>query len=118
MSAAVELSGAHVKYLTAIYEVSCAERTVSCAEVARRLGVSRPSVTRMLDVLNEKGMTTKARYGKIALTQEGLRVAKHVEERTAHIAQLLRTELHLCYSESMAAANAVAATLPGRVLPG
>lgn len=111
MSAAVELSGTHVKYLTAIYEVSC-------AEVARRLGVSRPSVTRMLDVFNEKGMTTKARYGKIALTQEGLRVAKHVEERTAHIAQLLRTELHLSYSESMAAANAVAATLPGRVLPG
>lgn len=117
MSAAVELSGTHVKYLTAIYEVSCAERTVSCAEVARRLGVSRPSVTRMLDVFNEKGMTTKARYGKIELTEEGLRVAMHVMERTGHIAQILRAELHLSYGESMAAANAVAAALPGRVLP-
>ena len=117
MSAASELSGAHVKYLTVIYEASCAEHTVSCVEVARRLGVSRPSVSRMLDVLNEKGMTTKARYGKIELTEEGLRVAKHVMERTGHIAQILRAELHLSYGESMAAANAVAAALPGRVLP-
>lgn len=116
MSAAAELTGAHMKYLAVIYEVSCAGNTVSCAEVARRLGVTRPSVSRMLDVLNEKGMTTKERYGKIALTEEGLRVAQRVKERTVHIAQLLSAGLHLNYRESMAAASAVAQTLPDRIL--
>lgn len=101
-----------MKYLAVIYEVSCAGNTVSCAEVARRLGVTRPSVSRMLDVFNEKGMTTKERYGKIALTEEGLRV----KERTVHIARLLSAGLHLNHRESMAAASAVAQTLPDRIL--
>lgn len=116
-AAMTELSGAHVKYLTAIYEMSRAGQSVSSADVARLLNVSRPSVTRMLMVLNDKGMTSKARYGKIALTEEGLRVARQVENRTGRIALLLRKEMNLTHGEAMAAANAVAAALPERILP-
>ena len=63
MSAALELTGTHVKYLLVIYEIGQAGQSVSSADVAKRLEVSRPSVTRMLNVLTEKGLTPRRACG-------------------------------------------------------
>ena len=89
MSAALELTGTHVKYLLVIYEIGQAGQSVSSADVAKRLEVSRPSVTRMLNVLTEKGLTEKARYGKIALTPAGERVAERCVCQIERMARLL-----------------------------
>lgn len=111
------LSGTHVRYLAAIHRLSRGGKAVSSAEVARELQVSRPSVTRMLEVLNEKGVTEKARYGKIGLTAEGRRIAECIQQHTDRIAQLLAGNMGLTPAEAVTAAEAVAAALPERVLP-
>lgn len=79
----------------------------------KRLEVSRPSVTRMLNVLTEKGLTEKARYGKIALTPAGERVAERCVCQIERMARLLpQTGLRLTPSELRRAAAAMAGALP------
>ena len=115
MSAALELTGTHVKYLLVIYEIGQAGQSVSSADVAKRLEVSRPSVTRMLNVLTEKGLTEKARYGKIALTPAGERVAERCVCQIERMARLLpQTGLRLSPSELLRPAAAMAGALPAR----
>lgn len=114
MSAA-ELTGTHMRYLLVIYEIDQTGRSVSSVEVAAALGVSRPSVARMLLVLTEKGLTEKARYGKIALTPSGKRVAGRCAEQIERMARLLpQTGLRLTPSELRRAAAAMAGALPAR----
>ena len=75
----MELSQAHLRYLLAIGQLSQGKAAVSSAQVARALQVSRPSVTRMLTVLAEKDLVTKARYGKITLTETGAALAHQLQ---------------------------------------
>ena len=75
----MELSQAHLRYLLAIGQLSQGKAAVSSAQVARALQVSRPSVTRMLTVLAEKNLVTKARYGKITLTETGAALAHQLQ---------------------------------------
>ena len=56
----MELSQAHLRYLLAIGELSQGKAAVSSTQVARVLQVSRPSVTRMLAVLAEKGILAQS----------------------------------------------------------
>lgn len=111
------LSGTHLRYLAAIHEIGKRGKTVSSAEVARVLHVSRPSVTRMLLVMTEKGLTTKERYGKIELTEQGRCVACAVAENTHRVAQLLCDGMGLSSDEALVAAQAAAVALPERFLP-
>ena len=113
----MELSHAHLRYLLTIGELARESPAVSSAQVARRLGVSRPSVTRMLDVLAEKELVAKARYGKITLTDEGAALAgalgtglRNLERRMPALGLALSPE------ETSAAAGALAAALPERCL--
>ena len=111
----LELSGTHVKYLMVIYEIGRAGQTVCSAQVAQRLEVSRPSVTRMLGVLTQKGLTVKERYGKIALTAEGWRVAGCYESSIDNLARLLpQAGFALTPEELRQAAIALAGALPAR----
>lgn len=61
----MELSGAHLRYLYTIYEISKTTPDVRSASIAKRLRVSRPSVTRMLKVLMDDHLLVKKSYGKI-----------------------------------------------------
>lgn len=113
-----ELSGAHLRYLYAIYEISRTAPEVRSAGVAARMRVSRPSVAGMLCVLTQKGLVAKKRYGKICLTGEGLLVARTFDRKVRFLAERLPlTGLSLTEEEAYAAACAVAALLPDRDWP-
>ena len=72
----MELTSTHLRYLLTIYQLSRVRPEISSAAVAGALGVSRPSVTRMLGILAEKDLVTKERYGKLALTDRGAALAR------------------------------------------
>ena len=117
MSASAELTGTHVKYLMTIHEIARAGQAVSSADVARSLGVSRPSVTRMLRVLSEKGLAEKARNGKICQTPAGEALSCKCEEQIARMIRLLpETGLSLTPTELRRAAMALLGALPERCL--
>ena len=57
------------------------------------LGVSRPSVHRMLENLGNSGLTEKKPYGAVKLTEEGLRLAEELEGAARPAAAALRPPL-------------------------
>jgi response regulator RpfG family c-di-GMP phosphodiesterase len=54
---------------------------VKSVAVARKLGVTKPSVARAIGILTEKGLVDKEHYGKISITDEGKRVARQHHEQ-------------------------------------
>ena len=60
-----------VKYLAAIKELSEKEETVRCVSISRHLGVSRPSVSKMLRCLANCGLVYEDFCNSVVLTPEG-----------------------------------------------
>ena len=100
MNVEPELTAVNLKYLQAIYEISRKEQVVSSAAIARKLGVTKPSVAKMLESLAAKKLLTKKHYGKVCLTAMGLHIAMDFETRIQTFVKLLpRLGLHLQETE-------------------
>lgn len=68
-------------YLEAIYVLSFEEEHVRMSDVAKHLSVSKPSVNKAINLLQEKGLLHHEHYGTILLTEDGKALAKKVYER-------------------------------------
>lgn len=68
-------------YLEAIYVLSFEEEHVRMSDVAKHLSVSKPSVNKAINLLQEKGLLHHQHYGTILLTEQGKALAKKVYER-------------------------------------
>ena len=107
----MELTMTHLRYLMTIYTQAGEASTVSA--VAKSLGVSKPSVTRMLGILMEKGLLVQERYGKVFLTDAGKLAAREHQANVAHLRLLIpRMGLRLTAEELEEAARLLAAWLP------
>ena len=115
----MELTSAHLRYLLAIYEVSQTHLDISSRSIAEKLGVTKPSVVRILNLLMEQGMIVKEYYGKIYLTDRGIWVAKRVQQELhAILAHFPPVSGELTDEERFTAALALTAALPERVFTG
>lgn len=109
----MSLSDANLRYLFALSELAGQSRPVRSMEVADLLGVSRPSVVRVLQTLSERGLVEKAYYGKITLTPKGQFTVEYYRELVDRInADFPHTGLELTPSQRRQAALALAAALP------
>ena len=112
----MQLTAAHLRYLLAIYEVSRTHLDISSRSIAEKLGVTKPSVVRILNLLMEQGMIVKEYYGKIYLTDHGIRVAKRVQqELDAILAHFPPVSGELTSEEQWNAALAMTSALPQRL---
>lgn len=68
-------------YLELILNLSREQDSVRSVDIARRLGVSRASVSKALTVLRKAGMVEPAYYGKVVLTAAGHARAAQVHVR-------------------------------------
>ena len=68
-------------YLETIYVLSKESSTVLAIDVGNELGYSKPSVSRALGLLKEKGYIEKSETGGIKLTKDGEKIAKTIYER-------------------------------------
>lgn len=110
----MELTMTHLRYLLTIYTQAGEASTVS--GVAKTLGVSKPSVTRMLGTLMEKGLLVQERYGKVFLTDAGKQAARDHQTKVARLRLLIpRMGLNLTAEELEEAAWLLAAWLPAHV---
>ena len=111
----MQLTAAHLRYLLAIYEVSRTHLDISSRSIAEKLGVTKPSVVRILNLLMEQGMIVKEYYGKIYLTDRGIWVAKRVQqELDAILAHFPPVSGELTDEEQWNAALAMTSALPQR----
>ena len=71
-----KLTTTNIKYLIAINQLYNNQNGVRCTDLANMLGVSKPSVHRMVETMKNIGLIDKDRYGEIFFTQEGQELAE------------------------------------------
>lgn len=64
-------------------------------EIARRLGVSKPSVSKAMNYLKDKGLVNKEAYGTITLTQKGKELSEQIYANHKLISLFLKHSLGL-----------------------
>lgn len=82
-------------YLETVLELEQLHGVVRSIDIAKKLGVSRPSVNKAINNLKEAGMVTQQSYGDIRLTVIGRETAQEIIYRHTLIKKFLITVLHL-----------------------
>ena len=88
------LTVSSAKYLLAIYRLS-EGLAVRSVDVAEALGVSKPSVVKMLHTLAAGGYIHKESYGNIQLTPLGKEVAGRMDSQCGALERFFLDELHV-----------------------
>lgn len=91
-------------YLETVYILENAHGHAHGVDIAKRLGVSKPSVSKAMKFLKEKGLINKESYGTITLTKQGRKISERVYGKHQLISDYLVKSLNL--SEEEAAENA------------
>lgn len=84
-----ELSGPMHDYLAAIVELEAEGKKIRAAEIARRLGVKKPSVCNAIQVLKDHGMITADGGRNIAMTDRGRTAGQAEQEKEAFFRRIL-----------------------------
>ncbi|MBQ6304249.1 MAG: metal-dependent transcriptional regulator [Clostridiales bacterium] len=74
-------------YVETIYLLSLESDKVRGKDISEYMGFSRPSVSRALNSLRERGLVKKDKNGYIKLTEGGIILAKHIYDRNMLIAR-------------------------------
>ncbi len=76
-------------YLEVLHELELVEGRAKPARIAESLAVARPSVTKMLQRLDEEGLVEYKRYQGAVLTREGRLAAESLRERHSLLVRFL-----------------------------
>ena len=76
-------------YLEVLHELELVEGRAKPARIAESLTVARPSVTKMLQRLDEEGLVEYKRYQGAVLTREGRLAAESLRERHSLLVRFL-----------------------------
>lgn len=93
-----------IRCLLAILALKRMREEVASKDIAKLLGVSRPSVHRLLESLCTVGMIAKEPYGSVKLTPTGEAEALLLEERRDKLTVTLSRHFGLSPDEGSAAA--------------
>jgi len=87
-------------YLETVYVLETSHGHAHGVEIAKRLGVSKPSVSKAMNYLKEKGLINKESYGTITLTDEGRQVSERIYANHNLIMRFLEHSLKLSADEA------------------
>ncbi len=76
----MEISESVEMYLEAILELESKNDVVRSVDIARFLGVTKPSVNRAMSILKKEGYIQQEPYGDILFTEEGRNKAERIHE--------------------------------------
>lgn len=76
-------------YLEAILQLEEQNGIVRSVDIAEKLGVSKPSVSRAMGVLKKAGYINQETYGNVLLTEKGREKAKAVYHRHTVLTRFL-----------------------------
>jgi len=74
-------------YLEVIYELILEKGYATTVDISSYLNVSSPSVTKMMQKLDETGYLIYEKYRGIKLTNEGIRIARNIRNRHGLLAE-------------------------------
>ena len=105
------MSPSLIRCLLAVLALSDAYEKIFSKDVARLLGVKRPTVHRSLTVLQEKNLITKELYGDVHLTDAGRALAQELETRRDDLTIHLTDAFGLSPEDSVKAATVLMSEL-------
>lgn len=76
-------------YLETIFVLSQQLSAVRSIDISEHMGYSKPSVSRAIRLLNDKGLVEKDNSGYLTLTERGLKLAKRIYERHTVLSKML-----------------------------
>ena len=85
-----KVSMSHEDYLEAILCLKEENGIARSVDVARRLNVSKPSVSRAMSILEEKGYVFVGKIGSLELTEEGKKLADEIYARHVLLTRFLQ----------------------------
>ncbi|MBQ8181318.1 MAG: metal-dependent transcriptional regulator [Ruminococcus sp.] len=89
-----------IKYLSAIKELSETTDSLRCVHIARYLGVSRPSVSKMLRCLANSGLVYEDYCNSVVLTPEGRAAVGEIFSSYGEIYTFFHSFLKLPHEEA------------------
>ena len=101
MSNTTSLTAAHIRYLLAIKRIYT-ETGIFSSEIAKELGVSRPTVHNMMDLFVERRYIFKEPQGLVYLTKHGMQVASVYELYYYKIKEVLFSDKRIDSTGEMA----------------
>lgn len=93
-----------IKYLIAIKELMEENETVRCVNISRHLGVSRPSVSKMLKCLAGSGLVHEELCNSVRLTEKGREAVAEIYGVFDEVYVFFRRFLKLPHDEAHAQA--------------
>ena len=96
----MKLCAGQIKYLVAIKELSDTNEYVRCVTISRYLGVSRPSVSKMLRCLANFGLVYEDFANSVVLTPEGIEAVDEIFSAYGDIYIFFNRFLHLPSEEA------------------
>lgn len=75
-----KLSSSQEDYLKEIYLMSLKGDEVRVTDIALKLGISKPSVNKAINLLKQMGYISHEHYGSIELTPEGQELGREIAE--------------------------------------
>lgn len=85
----INISSTLTEYLEVIYDISKTGSNVRTTDIAKRLGISKPSVNRAVGTLKAKGYVTHEPYGAVLLTDKGREFGKFSGSRNRMVKRFL-----------------------------
>ncbi len=99
------LSASLEDYLKEIYLLNLEGQDVRVTDIARSLGISKPSVNRAMNTLKELQLLEHEHYGKIILTESGREMAKGILDTNKIVYRFLTEVLDVDEQTALAEAD-------------
>lgn len=87
-------------YLEIIYEYSKKESGFKSVDIAKKLNISRASVSEALKKLAEQGYLTYEKYKPVSLTEKGIKIAEQVYYKHCTLCKFFEKFLKLSNQEA------------------
>lgn len=94
------LTYAQKKYLFAIYRLGMNGSVISSSDVSRLVGVSMASTVKMTQRLSDEGYILKEPYGKISLTESGIKAASSLFTSSVILCDFLHKQVGIDQQEA------------------
>ncbi len=93
----MKLTSSQMKYIMALWKLDRREKgnKIRCTDVARVLGVKKPSVCGMLCRLENMGLIRQDPYSDIQITEEGRDIMEKCQRSVRTLAEFLAARLDL-----------------------
>jgi DtxR family transcriptional regulator, Mn-dependent transcriptional regulator len=96
----MNISESNEMYLETIYILEDVHGHAHIADIAKRLGVTKPSVSKAMEQLKKEDLISQESYGPVNLTQKGKAISKEIYKRHHLITHYLKQSLNLDYDEA------------------